>query len=184
MPEAAKRTMYKPDPRITQRLKEVVFSGLPSLFDTSLQLTGVSVCLYGTKHAPNGSPALDLPGKVVAGSRAGELDRLTVQGGIPEEVTEVLKQLQQLIGRILEYSNNLCGHHVVHDEERRLGREAEVTQKRTGQEAVLPSPRITPQTLSKFLCSARESHILTLIHSAIQMPQQVPNYPPLNCDYI
>lgn len=73
--------------------------------------------VYGTKHAPNGSPALDLPGKVVAGSRAGELDCLAVQGGIPEEVTEVLKQLQQLIGRILKHSDNLCGHHVVHDEE-------------------------------------------------------------------
>lgn len=99
---------------------------------------GVTVCLYGIKHAPNGSPALDLPGKVVAGSWAGELDRLTVQGGIPEEVTEVLKQLQQLIGRILKYGNNLCGHHVVHNEERRLEREAEaaVTQESTGGEAV------------------------------------------------
>lgn len=58
----------KPDPCITQRLKELVFSGLLSLFDTSLQLMGASMCLYGIKHAPNGSPALDLPGKVVAGS--------------------------------------------------------------------------------------------------------------------
>lgn len=48
----------------------------------------------------------------------------------------------------------------------------------------LPSPCVTPLTLSKFLCSVGESHVLTLIHSAIQMPQQVPNYPPLNCDYL
>lgn len=48
----------------------------------------------------------------------------------------------------------------------------------------LPSPHMTPQTLPKFLCGTGESHILTLIHSAIQMPQQVPNYPPLNCDYL
>lgn len=130
--------MYTSDPCTTPRLKELVFSGLPPLFDTSLQLTGTSVCLYGIKHAPNGSPALDLPGKVVAGSWAGELDRLTVQGCIPEEVTEVLKQLQQLIGRILEYGNNFCSHHVVHDEERRLERKAEavVTQESAGGEAV------------------------------------------------
>lgn len=48
----------------------------------------------------------------------------------------------------------------------------------------LPSPHITPQTPSKFLCSTGESHILTLIHCAIQMPQQAPNYPALNCDYL
>lgn len=50
------------------QLKELVFSGLLLLFDTGLQLTGMSACLCGIKHAPNGSPALDLPGKVVAGS--------------------------------------------------------------------------------------------------------------------
>lgn len=143
-------------------------------------------CLYGIKHAPNGSPALDLPGKVVAGSRAGELDRLTVQSGVPEEVTEVLKQLQQLIRRILKHSYNLRAHHVVHDEEWRLGREAEarVSQRaRTGKLA-LPPPRVRPQTLTKCPCSAGESHIFTQIHSAIQMPQQAPNYPPVYCDVI
>lgn len=101
--------------------------------------------LHGIKHAARGSPALDLPGKVVAGSRAGELDSLTVQGGIPEEVTEVLKQLQQLVRCILKHSNDLCGHHVVHHEEGGLGREAEVTQGSAGWgEAVpLPSPHDT-----------------------------------------
>lgn len=95
------------------------------LFDTSLQLAGGSACLHGIKHAPRGSPALDLPGKVVAGRRAGELDRLAVQGGVPEEVAEVLEQLQQLVRRVLKHGDDLGAHHVVHDEERGLGREAE-----------------------------------------------------------
>lgn len=107
-----------------------------------------------------------------------------MQGGVPEEVTEVLKQLQQLVGRILEHSNNLCGHHVVHDEERRLGKEAEVTQESTGGRLSLPPPHMTPQTLPKCLGSTGESHVLTLIHPAIRVPPQVPNYPPLNCDYL
>lgn len=48
----------------------------------------------------------------------------------------------------------------------------------------LPSPHITPQTLSKFLHSTGESYILTLIHSPIGIPQHIPNYPPLSCDYL
>lgn len=48
----------------------------------------------------------------------------------------------------------------------------------------LPSPHISPHTLSKFLHSTGESYILTLIHSPIGMPQCVPNYPPLSCDYL
>lgn len=107
-----------------------------------------------------------------------------MQGGIPEEVTEVLKQLQQLIRRVLEHGNDLRGHHVVHDEERGLGREAEVTRRARVGKLSLPSPHISPQTLSKFLHSTGESYILTLIHSPIGMPQCVPNYPPLSCDYL
>lgn len=44
----------------------------------------------------------------------------------------------------------------------------------------LPSPHITPRTLSKILHSTGESCIFTLIHS----PTPVSNYPPLSCDYL
>lgn len=40
-----------------------------------------------------------------------------MQGGIAEEVTEVLKELQQLIRCILKHCDHLCCHHVVHHEE-------------------------------------------------------------------
>lgn len=73
---------------------------------------------------------MDLPGEIVAGGRAGELNRLAVQGGVPEEVAEVLKEFQQLIGSVLKDSDHLGGHHVVHNEEGRLG----------GGEAELESP--------------------------------------------
>lgn len=60
----------------------------------------------------------------------------------------------------------------------RLARRAQVEQ------LSLPSLNITPQILSKFLHSTGESHILTLIHSPIGMPQHILNYPPLSCDHL
>lgn len=62
-------------------------------------------------------PSLDLPGVVVGRSRAGELDRLAVQRSVSEQVAEILKQLQQLVGGVLKDGQHLCGHHVVHNEE-------------------------------------------------------------------
>lgn len=63
-------------------------------------------------------------------------------------------------------------------ERQRLSRRAQVGK------LSLPSPHITPQTLSKFLHSTGDSYILTLIHSPIGVPQHIPNYPPLSCDYL
>lgn len=65
-------------------------------------------------------PSLDLACVVVGRRRAGELDGLAVQGSVPEKVTEVLKELQQLVGGVLKDSQNLGGHHVVDDKKRRL----------------------------------------------------------------
>lgn len=61
----------------------------------------MKLSLWGPEEQPCGArrnslPALNLPCKVIARSRAGELD-LAVQGGIAEEVAEVLKELQKLI---------------------------------------------------------------------------------------
>lgn len=67
-----------------------------------------------------GVPSLDLPSVVVGRGGAGELDRLAVQRGVSEQVAEVLEELQQLIRGVLEDGQHLGGHHVVHDEERRL----------------------------------------------------------------
>lgn len=78
-------------------------------------------------------PSLDLPGVVVGGSGAGELDGLAVQRGVSEQVAEILKELQQLVGGVLEDGQHLRGHHVVHDEERRLReKEKRVTTGRKG----------------------------------------------------
>jgi len=71
-------------------------------------------------------PSLDLPCVVVGRGGAGELDSLAVQSGVSEQVAEVLKQLQQLVRGVLEDRQNLGGHHVVHDEERRLRGSKEV----------------------------------------------------------
>ena len=43
-----------------------------------------------------------------------------MQGSIAEEVTEVLKELQQLIRCVLKHRDHLCRHHVVHHKERGL----------------------------------------------------------------
>lgn len=43
-----------------------------------------------------------------------------MQGGITEEVTEILKELQKLIRGILKHSDHLSRHHVVHHKERGL----------------------------------------------------------------
>lgn len=40
-----------------------------------------------------------------------------MQGSISEQVAEILKQLQQLVGGVLEDSQHLRGHHVVHNKE-------------------------------------------------------------------
>ena len=69
-------------------------------------------------------PSLDLPCVVVGRSGAGELDGLAVQRGVSVQVTEILKQLQQLVGGVLKDGQHLRGHHVVHDEEGRLSEEA------------------------------------------------------------
>ena len=65
-------------------------------------------------------PSLDLPCVVVGWRGAGELDGLAVQRGVSEEVTEIFKQLQELVGGVLKDGQHLCRHHVVHNEERRL----------------------------------------------------------------
>lgn len=80
---------------------------------TSLTATILKLSLRGLADS---LPALDLPCEVVARGRARELD-FTVQGGIAEEVTEVLKELQKLVRRVLEHSDHLCAHHVVHHKE-------------------------------------------------------------------
>ena len=43
-----------------------------------------------------------------------------MQRGVSEEVAEIFKQLQQLVGGVLKDGKHLCRHHVVHNEERRL----------------------------------------------------------------
>lgn len=43
-----------------------------------------------------------------------------MQRGVSEKVAEILKELQQLVGGVLEDGEHLGGHHVVDDEERRL----------------------------------------------------------------
>lgn len=68
-------------------------------------------------------PSLDLPCKVVAGGRARELNSFTVERGVPEQVTEVLKQLQQFVRGVLKDCHHLCAHHVVHYKERGLREE-------------------------------------------------------------
>lgn len=65
-------------------------------------------------------PSLDLTGVVVGWSGAGELDGLAVQRSVSEQVTEILKQLQQLVGGVLKDGQHLCRHHVVHHKEGRL----------------------------------------------------------------
>lgn len=70
-------------------------------------------------------PSLDLPCVVVGWCGAGELDGLAVQRGVSEEVAEIFKQLQQLVGGVLKDGQHLCRHHVVHNEERRLSDEEE-----------------------------------------------------------
>lgn len=44
-----------------------------------------------------------------------------MQRGVPEQVAEVLKELQQLVRGVLEDGQHLGGHHVVNHEEGRLG---------------------------------------------------------------
>lgn len=48
----------------------------------------------------------------------------TVQGGVAEEVTEVLEEFQKLIGCVLKHGNHLCCHHVVYHKEGGLQKEA------------------------------------------------------------
>lgn len=71
-------------------------------------------------HFISSVPSLDLPGVVIGRRRAGELDGLAVQRSVSEQVTEILKELQQLVRRVLKDSQHLRGHHVVDDKERRL----------------------------------------------------------------
>lgn len=40
-----------------------------------------------------------------------------MQRGVSEKVAEILKELQQLVGGVLEDGEHLGGHHVVDDEE-------------------------------------------------------------------
>lgn len=68
-------------------------------------------------------PSLHLSGVVVGRSWTWELYGLTVQSCVSKQVTEILKQLQELVGCVLEDGQHLCGHHVVHHEEWRLREE-------------------------------------------------------------
>lgn len=89
-----------PPPKKVQfwKVNKWYFSSIPGLFVLSV-------------------PSLDLPSVVVGGSRAGKLDSLAVQRGISEQVTEILKELQQLVRGVLEDGQHLRGHHIVNNKE-------------------------------------------------------------------
>lgn len=81
-------------------------------------------------------PSLDLPCVVVGWRGAGELDGLAVQRSVSEQVTEILKQLQQLVRGVLKDGQHLRRHHVVDNKERRLwekgrGREDGLQKRKT-----------------------------------------------------
>lgn len=57
-----------------------------------------------------------------------------MEGGVSEQVAEVLKELQQLVRGVLEDGQHLRGHHVVDDKEGRL---RERTEARGNQEELL-----------------------------------------------
>ena len=63
---------------------------------------------------------LDLACVHVGRRRAGELG-FTVQGGVTEKITEVLKEVQKSVRRVLVDGDDLGGDHVVDDKEGRLG---------------------------------------------------------------
>ena len=48
-----------------------------------------------------------------------------MQGSVAEEITEVLKELQKLIWRVLKHGDHLCCYHVVHHKERCLRKKRE-----------------------------------------------------------